>query len=65
MIRKDLRLTVDYPEDLIICRAIYEKFKGDAPMIPLIEAIEFLDNNESLKQLIAPFCEDGYSTMYL
>tara|TARA_Y100000591_G_scaffold125211_1_gene107036 strand:+ start:15970 stop:16719 length:750 start_codon:yes stop_codon:yes gene_type:complete len=65
LIRKDLRLTVDYPEDLIICRAIYEKFKGDAPMIPLIEAIEFLDNNESLKQLIAPFCEDGYSTMYL
>ncbi len=65
LIRKDLRLTVDYPEDLIVCRAIYEKFKGNAPMIPLIEAVQFLDNNESLKQFISPFCEEGYSTMYL
>ena len=39
--------------------------KGNAPMIPLIDAIQFLDNNESLKKLVAPFCEDGYSTMYL
>jgi spore coat polysaccharide biosynthesis protein SpsF len=65
LIRKDLRFTVDYPEDLIVCRAVYEKFKGKAPMIPLIDAIQFLDNNESLKKLVAPFCEDGYSTMYL
>ncbi len=65
LIRKDLRFTVDYPEDLIVCRAVYEKFKGKAPMIPLIDVIQFLDNNESLKKLVAPFCEDGYSTMYL
>ena len=25
--RNDLRLTVDYPEDLIFCRNIYSKFK--------------------------------------
>ena len=59
------RFTVDYPEDLIVCRAVYAKFKEKAPMIPLIDAIQFLDNNESLKKLVAPFCEDGYSTMYL
>ena len=63
--RKDLRFTVDYPEDLIVCRAVYEKFKGKAPMIPLLDAVRFLDDNESLKKLIAPYCEMGYSTMYL
>ena len=56
---------MDYPEDLIVCRAVYERLKEKAPMIPLIDAIQFLDNNESLKKLVAPFCEDGYSTMYL
>jgi len=65
LIRKDLRFTVDYPEDLIVCRAVYEKFKEKAPMIPLIDAIQFLENNDSLKKLVTPFCEDGYSTMYL
>jgi spore coat polysaccharide biosynthesis protein SpsF len=63
--RKDLRFTVDYPEDLIVCRAVYEKFKENAPMIPLLAAVRFIDNNEFLKKLIAPFCEPGYSTMYL
>jgi len=65
LIRNDLRFTVDYPEDLIVCRAVYEKFKKNIPLIPLLDAIQFLDNNESLKKLIAPFCEDGYSTMYV
>lgn len=63
--RKDIRFTVDYPEDLIVCRAIYEKFKEKAPLIPLLDAVRFLDGNENLKQLIAPFCEEGFSTMYL
>lgn len=65
LIRKDLRLTVDNPEDLVVCRAVYDKFKHKAPMIPLIEVVRFLDKNESLKKLVAPFCEDGYTTMYL
>ena len=63
--RKDLRLTVDYPEDLIVCRAVYDKFKENAPMIPLLAAVRFIDNNEYLKKLIEPFCETGYYTMYL
>ena len=63
--RKDLRFTVDYPEDLIVCRGVYEKFKGNVPMIPMLAAVRFIDNNEYLKKIIAPFCETGYSTMYL
>ena len=65
LIRRDLRLTVDYPEDLILCRAVYENFKHKSPMIPLMEVVSFLDKHENLKKLIAPFCEKGYSTMNL
>ena len=64
LIRKDIRLTVDYPEDLIVCRAIFKEFKEKFPFIPLQESVRFLDENKWLKQLIEPFCEDGYSTMY-
>lgn len=63
--RKDIRLTVDYPEDLIVCRAVYKYFKSSAPNIPLEDVVDFLDRNEKLLQLISPFCENGYRTMYL
>lgn len=63
--RKDLRLTVDNPEDLIVCRAVYNKFKKDAPRIDLYKTVAFLDENPKLKELIAPFTELGYLSMYL
>lgn len=62
--RRDLRLTVDNPEDLVVCRAVYERFKASAPRIPVPEIIRFLDENPGLKELIAPFTEAGYKTMY-
>ena len=65
LIRKDLRLTVDNPEDLVICRKIYANFKGLAPNIPVRSIIEFLDENPNLVELTLPFTEEGYSTMYL
>ena len=63
--RKDIRLTVDYPEDLIVCRAVYENFKDFAPNIPLSDIVDYLDKNTHLLKLTLPFCEKGYSTMYL
>ena len=63
--RKDIRLTVDYPEDLIVCRAVYENFKTFAPVIPLLDVVDYLDNNPHLLKLTSKFCEEGYSTMYL
>jgi len=63
--RLDLRLTVDNPEDLVVCRHIYAALKHSAPMIPISEIVKFLDRNEPLKILTAPFLEIGYSTMYL
>lgn len=63
--RKDLRLTVDYPEDLVICRAIYQTFKAQAPRIGVGDIVAFLDANPELIRLTAPFAEEGYSTMYV
>jgi spore coat polysaccharide biosynthesis protein SpsF len=64
LIRKDLRLTVDNPEDLAVCRIVYGAFKKSAPRIPVKEVVKFLDANPGLIELIAPFAEIGYSTMY-
>ncbi len=65
LIRKDLRLTVDNPEDLAVCRIVYGVFKDSAPRIPVPEIVRFLDANPKLIELIAPFTEAGYATMYL
>lgn len=63
LIRKDLRLTVDNPEDLVVCRAVYQNFKQHAPQIPLLEVVKFLDLHPNLKDLISTFTEAGYATM--
>lgn len=64
LLRKDIRLTVDYPEDLVVCRAVYEHFKEFAPLIPLLDVVDFLDKNKKLIELTSSFCEVGYQTMY-
>ena len=57
-------LTVDYPEDLVVCRKVYEHFKDFSPNIPLMEVVKFLDKNKQLLKLTSPFCEQGYKNMY-
>ena len=47
LLRKDLRLTVDYPEDLILCREIFRNIKNKK----LKSIIKFIDNNKNLKKL--------------
>jgi len=64
LIRKDLRLTVDYPEDLVVCRAIYNEFLNQAPRIKVTDIVEFLDKNTQLIKMVLPYTEAGYSTMY-
>jgi spore coat polysaccharide biosynthesis protein SpsF len=63
--RTDIRLTIDYPEDLVLCRAVYKQFKHLAPRIPLQNIIDFLDNNPNLKALVEPYVAEGMKTMYL
>jgi spore coat polysaccharide biosynthesis protein SpsF len=57
--RLDLRLTVDYPEDLILCRAIYEEFTSQAPRIPLETICAFLDSRPDLTALVAPYVDSA------
>ena len=65
LFRKDLRLTIDNPEDLIVCKAIYDKFKKDSPLFSLKKIINFLDKNHKYKELLSKYTFDGYKTMYL
>lgn len=62
--RFDLRLTVDNPEDLIVCKAVYNRFRHLAPKIPLDQIIGFLEENKELTALTQPFTQLGYSSMY-
>ena len=63
--RPDIRLTVDYPEDLVLCRKVYEHFKHLAPRIPLVEIIQFIDTHPEIKELVSPYVAEGLKTMYL
>jgi len=48
--RSDIRLTVDYPEDLIVMRRIYEAFGGEMP-IPIASIIRFLDEHPEIRAI--------------
>lgn len=63
--RLDLRLTVDNPEDLVLCRYVYEKLKSKAPRIPVNEIIKLLDESPEIKKLVDKYIETGLKTMYL
>jgi len=56
--RSDIRLSVDYPEDLVLCRAVYQHFKDKAPLVPISEIINYLDTRQDLLSLIAPYIDD-------
>ena len=57
--RTDIRLTVDYPEDLVVCRAVYDHFKDLAPRILVKKIIKFLDENPGHKKLVDKFVDEA------
>lgn len=63
LIRKDIRLTVDYPEDLVVCRAVYGALQADAPRISVSDIVKYLDHHPRLIDLLAPYTSAGYGTM--
>lgn len=63
--RTDIRLTIDYPQDLILCREVFMHFKKSMPRIPLRDIINFIDKNPQLKALTDPLVEEGLKTMYI
>ncbi|MEO8171644.1 MAG: hypothetical protein ABI581_01125 [Sediminibacterium sp.] len=64
LIRKDLRLTVDNPEDLAVCRSLYMSHIAQAPRMHVHDLVKYFDEHPVLKELIAPFSEMGYQSMY-
>ena len=55
--RLDLRLTVDNPEDLVLCRVVYSQLKKFAPKIPLDKIIEVVDASPELTTFTAPYVD--------
>lgn len=53
--RMDLRVTIDYPEDLVVCRAIAAACEDSMPLVPLERIIEVLDSRPDLTRLIEPY----------
>lgn len=62
--RPEYRLTIDFPEDLILCRKIIRHFKGDDRYIPYKELITFLDANPQLRSLVENITDDSYIKPY-
>ena len=52
--RMDLRVTVDYPEDLYLCRAIAQACADAMPLVPAKRIIDFIDARPDLQKLVAP-----------
>ena len=48
--RPEVRLTVDYPEDLVFCRKVYNDLKKDNKLIRVDQIIEFWDKNPELRK---------------
>ena len=57
LLRTDLRLTVDYPEDLVLCRKVYEHLKKDAPLIKVRDIIRYLDEHPDVAAIVSPYVE--------
>jgi spore coat polysaccharide biosynthesis protein SpsF len=53
--RMDLRVTVDYPEDLILCREIAKACRASMPHVALADIVAFLDSRPDLRALVAPY----------
>jgi spore coat polysaccharide biosynthesis protein SpsF len=53
--RPDLRLTIDYPEDLVLCRRVHEALRDLAPRIPLSRIARFLDSHPEVAALVQPY----------
>jgi len=51
--RLDVRLTVDTPEDLVVCRRIYTHFETQAPLIPLREIVRYWDRQPFFRELLS------------
>lgn len=62
--RPNYRLTIDYPEDLILCRRIVENLGGDDCYIPYQKIMNFLDANPELRSIVENIEDRNYIKPY-
>ena len=55
--RTDVRLTVDYPEDLYLCRRIWDDLKAKAPHIPVHDILKWVDSHPEVHALVEPYVD--------
>ena len=55
--RLDLRVTIDYPEDLVVCRAIAAACSNAMPRVPIASITGLLDSRPDLKKLVQPYVD--------
>jgi spore coat polysaccharide biosynthesis protein SpsF len=48
--RPDVRITVDYPEDLVFCRKVYRDLGGSQRLVALHEIVQYWDANAELRR---------------
>ncbi|MBL6989681.1 MAG: acylneuraminate cytidylyltransferase [Bacteriovoracaceae bacterium] len=62
--RPSYRLTIDYPEDLILCRKIVNALGGDSAYIPYKNLIQFLDDNPKVRGIVENLENENYVRPY-
>jgi spore coat polysaccharide biosynthesis protein SpsF (cytidylyltransferase family) len=50
--RPDVRITVDYPEDVAFCRRIYSAMNGRKQLVSIAQVIEFWDGDAESRKLV-------------
>ena len=55
--RFEIRLTVDNPEDLILCRQVYQALYDNNPHIPVQAILNWIDENPEAHKIVEPFVE--------
>ncbi len=63
--RNDIRLTVDYPEDLVLCREVFKKFKKNAPLIDVKKIMRFLNKNPKLTKPTLKYVDKKFWKLYV
>jgi spore coat polysaccharide biosynthesis protein SpsF len=48
--RSDIRITVDYPEDLVFCRRVYQDLRGRDRLIQLTDIIDYWDADQQRRR---------------
>lgn len=55
--RFEIRLTVDNPEDLILCKQVYQATYKGKPHIPIQTIFNWLDQNPEVHKIVEPFID--------